>query len=79
MAVLAEGKSGSSQFKRQQKSMGLKILSSQKRRGSRGLPIDLSPTYTIPDIFFKLKGCSHALNLKKPVSLFRAKIMWSLF
>jgi hypothetical protein len=54
MAVLAEGKSGSSQFKRQQKGMALKILSSQKRGGVKRItnPFVL-PTYTIADIFLK--------------------------
>jgi hypothetical protein len=37
-------------------------------------------SYTIADIFFEhLNGYSHALNLKKTVSAFRAKKMWRLF
>jgi hypothetical protein len=53
----------------------LKILSSQKRGGLKGLPIDLSCLPTQSLIFFlTLKGIySHAFNLKEQVSAFRAK------
>jgi hypothetical protein len=38
------------------------------------------PSYTIADIFFgHLKGYSHAFNVKKQFTAFRAKKMWSLF
>jgi hypothetical protein len=54
MAELAEGKSGSSQFKRQKKGMALKILSCQKRGGvNRVTNRFVLPTYTIADIFLK--------------------------
>jgi hypothetical protein len=56
----------------------LKILPSQKRGGSRRLPIiDSSSLPTQSSIFFlHYKGYSHqshSLNLKRPVSAFRAK------
>ncbi len=55
-------------------------MSSQNRAGSRGLTIDSSCLFTQPPIIFfeHLKG-SHTLNLKKQVSTFRAKKVWSLF
>jgi hypothetical protein len=58
----------------------LKILSSQKRVWSKGLPIDSSCIPTLSLIFFcHLKGYSHAYNLKKQVSPFRAKKCGVLF
>ncbi len=56
------------------------IVQPKKRGVKRVTNRFVLPSYTIADILFEhLKGYSHALNLKKPVSAFRAKKMWSLF
>jgi hypothetical protein len=56
------------------------IIQPKKRGVKRITNGFVLPSYTIADIFFEhLKGYSHALNLKNPVSAFRAKNMWSLF
>jgi hypothetical protein len=52
-----------------------------KKRGVKRVTNRLVlPFYTIADIFFKhLNRYSHALNLKKPVSAFRAKKLGVIF
>ncbi len=53
----------------------LKILSSQKRGGSRGVLVGSPPLRTQSPMFFKyLKGILSVmhLNVKKPVTAFRA-------
>jgi hypothetical protein len=52
------------------------IVQPNKRGVKRVTNRFVLPSYTITDIFIEhLKGYSHALNLKKPVSAFRSKEM----
>ncbi len=62
-------------------SSSLKILSSQKRGGSRGVPFEpfWLPTPSLMFFVEHVKGLSFDLNFKKPFSAFSWKKTWSPF